>query len=259
MSDFLDILAQNVLETINSGYYKEVQKTIKYHSKSLVNAIMQAKGNAIIAEVKAASPSEGYLRKKIDPVKLSVSMIKAGASGISVLTEPNYFKGSISNIIKINTAHNTPILMKDFILSDLQLETARKIGASAVLLISTLFSRGYCKKELTEMIDLAHKQNLEVLLETHSRKEFINGVSTDADLIGINNRDLKTLKTDLRVTERILKTTSKSNKIIVSESGVKSPEDVRYLRECGADAFLVGSSIMASKNPENKVRELVEA
>jgi indole-3-glycerol phosphate synthase len=259
MSDFLDILAQNVLETINSGYYKELQKTANYNPISLVKAIMQAKGNAVIAEVKAASPSEGYLRKKIDPVKLSVSMIKAGASGISVLTEPNYFKGSISNIIEINTAHSPPILMKDFILSDIQLETARKIGASAVLLISTLFSRGYCKKGLTEMIDLAHKQGLEVLLETHSREEFINGVSTDADLIGINNRDLKTLKTDLGVTERILKTTSKTNKIIVSESGIRTPEDVRYLRKCGADAFLVGSAIMESSDPEFKVRELVNA
>jgi indole-3-glycerol phosphate synthase len=259
MPDFLDILAQDALETIESGYYDEIVRTTNSSPQSLTQALRQAKGNPIIAEVKAASPSKGYMREKMNPVKLAGSMIRAGAAGLSVLTEPKHFKGSISYVTKISEAHTCPILMKDFILSNVQLQTARRIGASAVLLISTLYSRGYSKIRLTEMINQAHKEGLEVLLETHSYDEFNNGITTEADLIGINNRDLKTLKTDLSVTERVLRTANQTDKMIVSESGIKMAKDIRYLRECGADAFLVGSSIMASRIPESKVRELVEA
>lgn len=259
MSDFLDTLAKDALETVKSGYYEKLDSTSCYRPKSLKQAIRHTDGNPIIAEVKAASPSAGYIRRRMNPVKLAGSMIGAGAAGLSVLTEPKHFKGSISYVKEINNIYNCSILMKDFILSDVQLNAAMRIGASAVLLISTLYFRGYSELSLSEMIKQAHKLGLEVLLETHSLEEYNNGISTDADLIGINNRDLTTLKTNINVTKKILRNADRSDKLVVSESGIKSASDIRFLRECGADAFLVGSSIMTSQNPESKVRELVEA
>jgi indole-3-glycerol phosphate synthase len=259
MFDFLDTLAKDALETVESGYYEKIDSTSSYEPRSLKQALRDADGNPIIAEVKAASPSAGYIRRRMNPIKLAGSMIGAGAAGLSVLTEPKHFKGSISYVKEINNIYNCPVLMKDFILSDVQLNAAKRIGASAVLLISTLFFRGYGELELSEMIKQAHLLGLEVLLETHSLKEYNNGLTTDADLIGINNRDLTTLKTNLNVTEMILRNADRTDKLVVSESGIKSASDIRFLRECGADAFLVGSSIMASQNPKSKVRELVEA
>lgn len=258
MPDYLDRLAQDAIETIKSGYY-EAQNTVRYKPQSLVKALKQSAGNPIIAEVKAASPSRGDIKHNLNPRELTSLMIKGGAAGLSVLTEPKHFKGSLSNLIKIREAQSTPILMKDFVLSKVQLKTARRGGASAVLLISTLYNRGYGETELTEMISLAHKEGLEVLLETHTVEEFNAGINTGADLIGINNRDLKTLRTDLTVTERILRESVPTDVMVVSESGVESADDIRYLRGCGADAYLVGSSIMSSSDPESKVRELVRA
>jgi len=258
MPDFLDRLAQDAIETIKSGYYEELN-TVRYNPQSLVKALKQAAGNPIIAEVKAASPSRGDIKHNLKPRELTNLMIIGGAAGLSVLTEPKHFKGSLSNLIKIREAQSAPILMKDFVLSKVQLKTARRVGASAVLLISTLYSRGYGETELTEMISFAHKEGLEVLLETHTFEEFNAGINMEVDLIGINNRDLKTLRTDLTVTERILRESSLTDVMVVSESGVESADDIRFLRGCGADAYLVGSSIMSSSDPESKVRELVRA
>jgi len=259
MPDFLDHLARDALETINSGYYENIGNKIGHKPCSLKKSIRNSVGNPIIGEVKAASPSKGSIKKNLDPLELAGSMINGGVVGLSVLTEPKHFKGSISHISEIREAYCFPILMKDFVLSKAQIKTARKTGASVVLLISTLYNRGYGEMGLIEMIDFAHGEGLEVLLETHSLKEFNEAVGMNADLIGINNRDLKTLRTDLKVTEKILSETRPSDVMIVSESGIETAMDIRFLRNCGAEAFLVGSAIMASENPESKVRELVEA
>jgi indole-3-glycerol phosphate synthase len=259
MPDILDRLAQDAVETIKSGYYEEVGKASTHQPRSLKHALGEAKGNPIIVEIKAASPSKGLFHKKLNPVKLSGQMIKGGAAGLSVLTEPKHFKGSIRYVAEISDTCSYPILMKDFILSEAQLDAAVKAGASAVLLIQTLFDRGYGEVELGEMISRAHHKNLEVLLETHTVDEFKAGVTSGADLIGINNRDLKTLVTDLRVTENVLREGGHPSKMVVSESGVNTVDDIRFLRGCGADAFLVGSAVMESIDPERKVRELVEA
>ena len=152
-----------------------------------------------------------------------------------------------------------PILMKDIIINPIQLETASRIGANAVLLIEALFEREYCECSLNEMISEAHARNLEVLLETHNENEFQSAIETDADLIGINNRDLRTLKVDIRMTERILKRYGNHEKLVVSESGVMTPADLLFLRRCGAQAFLIGSAIMMADNIEKKVKEFVTA
>ncbi len=256
MSDFLDALARDAKETVASGYYKALPAA-ETSKISLKKAIQDSKTAAVITEIKAASPSLGTIKEDVDVAEVAKAMAKGGATGISVLTEPKHFHGSLRSLAEARKAVNLPILMKDIIISPLQLEAASKIGANAALLIVSLFDRGYCELGMAEMIAEAHSRGLEVLLETHSAAEFRCAVDTDADLIGINNRNLATLKVDLHVTERILNGNDKNGKIVVSESGIKAPKALRFLRDCGADAFLIGSAVMAAGNVEEKVKELV--
>jgi indole-3-glycerol phosphate synthase len=258
MADFLDVLVRDAQKTIKEGYY-EVSIQNLFPTVSLKRAINEAKENAVITEVKAASPSRGTIKNNFEPAEVARAMEKGGAVGISVLTEPKHFRGSLSYLPKIRKAVKLPILMKDIIVDPLQLETASKIGANVVLLIEALFERRYCKFGVDEMVAEAHAKNLEVLLETHSEKEFQSGIESDADLIGINNRDLRTLKVDLKITERILKRNDSQGKIVVSESGIISTADLFFLRGCGAQAFLIGSAIMMADNIEKRVKELVNA
>ncbi len=258
MPDFLDTLALDAKESVNEGYYK-VSTTDTFSAVSLKKAILESKRNAVIAEVKAASPSRGTIRKSFEPEKVAAAMENGGATGISVLTEPKHFNGSLSYLAKVRKAVKLPVLMKDIIISPIQLEAASKIGANAVLLIEALFEREYCELSLDEMISETHAKNLEVLLETHSESEFQSAIETDADLVGINNRDLRTLEVDVRITERILKKYDNQDKIVVSESGVMTHSDLLFLRGCGAQAFLIGSAIMMADNIEEKVKEFVAA
>ena len=258
MPDFLDTLAQSARATVDSGYYKAVTEAVASRF-SLKKAILEAKHAPVITEIKGASPSAGTIRENVEPSSLAESMEKGGAVGISVLTEPKHFNGSLSSLVEARKTVKLPILMKDIILSPVQLEAASKLGANVALLIEALFDRGYCEYSLTEMIATAHLKGLEVLLETHTAKEFRSAVITQADLVGINNRNLATLKVDLNVTKKILEQNSAEGKIIVSESGVNTPADLRFLRLYGAQAVLVGSAVMLAGNVEGKVKELVSA
>jgi indole-3-glycerol phosphate synthase len=258
MADFLDTLAQSAQETINSGYYEARKETAPSYI-SLKKVILETKNAPVITEIKAASPSAGTIRKNIEAGNLAESMEKGGAVGISVLTEPKHFKGSLHSLIEARKAVKVPILMKDIILSPVQLEAASKAGANAALLVEALFDRGYCECTVNDMIARAHSAGLEVLLETRTAEEFRSAVRTHADLVGINNRDLATLKVDLNVTKRILERNSAEGKIVVSESGINTAADLRFLRECGAHAFLIGSAVMLADNVEKKVKEFVSA
>jgi len=184
-------------------------------------------------------------------------MENGGATGISVLTEPKHFNGSLGNLVKVRESVRLPILMKDIILDPIQLDAASRIGANVVLLIKAIFERGYCEVSLEKMIEQVHSKNLEVLLETHNEEEYQQAIETDADLVGINNRDLRTLNVDLHITERILNKHENASKVVISESGVMTPTDLVFLRNCGAQAFLIGSSIMMADNIEKKVKEFV--
>ncbi|MCW4025311.1 MAG: indole-3-glycerol-phosphate synthase [Candidatus Bathyarchaeota archaeon] len=257
MSDFMDTLALDAKKTVTSGYY-QTALTAQQKPLSLKQAIQQCSGNAVITEIKSASPSLGTIRTEINPKEVAKTMQQAGAVGISVLTEPKHFNGSLNTLLQAREAANLPILMKDIIISPVQLETAVKIGANAALLIMGVFERGYGEKTLENMIALAHELGLEVLLEAHNQEEFNRAVKTEADLVGINNRDLSTLKIDLTTTQQILKK-GKYYKTVVSESGIKTPADLQFIRSCGADAFLIGSSIMLTEDIESKIREFVEA
>lgn len=258
MSDFFDTLAMDAKETINSGYYQVfMPKTGVYYS--LKRAILECKKNPVITEIKGASPTLGIIRKSIDAGEVALAMAIGGATGLSVLTEPKHFNGSLNALIEARRAVKLPILMKDIILNPVQIETAEQLGANVVLLIQTLFDRGYGKTSLDSMISLAHEKGLEVLLEVHTEGEFSSAVTTNADMIGINNRDLATLKTDLKVTKSILEKNTAKGLTIISESGIETPSDVKFLSECGASAFLIGSSIMSTKNITEKVLEFVNA
>jgi indole-3-glycerol phosphate synthase len=258
MGDFLDLLARDAQATIDSEYYEMAKSTESTHV-SLKKAILESRANPVVTEIKAASPSKGSVKKQVNAAEIAKAMEKGGAAAISVLTEPVHFNGSLESLAQARRAVKLPILMKDIILSPLQIAVASKMGADAILLIKALFDRGYSQKTLNEMILGAHVLGLEVLLETHSAFEFGSVLKTDADLIGINNRDLRTLNVNLNTTNRILAKNKSKDKLVISESGINTSADIRFLRKSGASAFLIGSAIMLAENVEEKVKELANA
>jgi indole-3-glycerol phosphate synthase len=258
MPDFLDALARDAKATIKAGYYEHLTEAVT-EPVSLSSAIQRSQRAPVIAEIKGASPSAGVIRQDFSAGKVASAMAKGGAVGISVLTEPKHFNGSLVNLVKVRVAVELPVLMKDIIVSPRQLEAAARTGANAVLLIQALFDKGYGELDVHEMIEAAHSRNLEVLLEAHDDEEFQRALASDADLVGINNRNLASLEVDINVTRRILEKKPEANLIVVSESGIRSAADILFLRKCGAKAFLVGSAIMSAENVEEKVREFVFA
>ncbi len=258
--DWLDRLAQTALETIASGYYDHVRPSALADRprRSLVQAIHnrgEAGRLAIIAEIKPASPSGGSLRVSTDTAKLARQLGTAGAAGLSVLTEPVYFRGSLQNLREAGRS-GRPTLMKDFLLAPVQLDAASAYGASATLLILTLFNRGYAQLGLAEMIGAAHDRGLEVLLEVNSPEEYRQAQETQAEMIGINNRELASLQVDLGRTGAILAQAQK-DRPVWALSGIETREDIQRLSAAGADAFLVGSSLMRSADPAAKLAELI--
>ena len=147
--------------------------------------------------------------------------------------------------------------MKDIMIDKIQIDAAKKLGADYFLLIQALFDNNFVN-EIDELIDYGHKNGLKILLESHTKAEFDNAIKTNADIIGINNRNLDTLEINLETTKQILENYHES-KIILSESGINSAGDVKFLRDCGADAFLIGTSIMKSPDIQNSVSKLVSA
>ncbi len=256
MKNMLQKLADNSQMAIDSGIYEIAQKLPK--SKiNIIKSIRKNKHAPLITEIKFSSPSLGNIRKISDPVEIAKSMIEGGAIGLSILTQPHLFNGLPEYFQKIRKAVKVPLLMKDVIVNKIQIDAAEKIGADCILLIQSIFDKKLAK-DIDEFISYSHRKGLVVLLESHTKKEFIKSVQTDADLLGINNRNLDTLEIDLKTTKNILKN-RKERRIILSESGIESPKDIKFLHECGADAFLVGSSIMKSKDIKGHVKKLVLA
>jgi len=256
MRNMLQRLADNSQMAIASGIYEISQKLPK--SKiSIISSIRKNKHAPLITEIKFSSPSLENIRKISDPVEIAKSMIQGGAIGLSILTQPHLFNGSPEYFQRIRKAVKVPLLMKDIIVDKIQLDAADRIGADCILLIQSIFDKKLAR-DIDEFISYSHKKGLMVLLESHTKKEFANSVQTDADLLGINNRNLDTLAIDLKTTKNILKD-RKEDRVILSESGIESPKDIKFLHECGADAFLVGSSIMKSKDIKGHVKKLVLA
>ena len=256
MKDMLEKLAKNSQKAINDKIYEINYKNTK-SEKNLIKEIRNNKHASLITEVKFSSPSLGDIREISDPVLIAKQMVEGGAVGLSVLTQPYLFNGSPEYFTKIRKQVQVPLLMKDIVVDKIQIDAAEKLGADVVLLIQAVFDKNFAN-DIDEFISYAHKKNLLVLLESHTKKEFIDSTKTQADILGINNRNLDTLEIDLGTTETILKDRDEK-RIIISESGVELPKDIQFLRKCGADAFLVGSSIMKSKDIKGLVSELVLA
>ena len=249
-------LVNNSQAAIDDGTY-EIEYNMERSNKDFIQIIKTNPHPTLLTEIKFASPSLGKIRTLTDPVSIAEQMILGGAKALSILTQPNLFHGSPEYFMKVRKAVDVPLLMKDIMIDNIQIDAAEKIGADYMLLIQSLFDQGFLK-EIDEFIEYGHKKGLKILLEVHTKQEFKNALKTDADLIGINNRNLDTLDIDLKTTEKVLEGFEKS-RLILSESGIETPEDIQYLKKCGADAFLVGSSIMKTDNIEEQVKRLVNA
>jgi len=254
LTDFLDTLAIESIERADKGYYN-VESIVNRKRVSLVKAIKGCKHVPIVAEIKKHSPSLGNIRNEIDPAEISYVFKNGGAVGISVITEPNRFEGSLEFLCKVRETVDLPILMKDFVTREVHVEAASRLGADALLLINELFERGYCNQPLREMIDLVHSRGLEVLLETHNEEGFQQALDTDADIIGINNRDLRDLSVNLGTPHKILEKYPSHGKIVMVESGIQDRNDLNRLLKLGANAFLIGSSLMKAKDIKEKLKE----
>jgi len=259
MTDYLDVLARDAQLRLTTGYYEKPSEAWNGQRRSLKQSILEFTKVAVIAEIKPQSPSSGLLLKERDVGELAQDFALGGAIGISVLTEPTHFKGSLENLSLVRKRVNLPILMKDIVLDPVQIKAAASLGADCILLIQALHDRGYSAHEIETLIEKAHSENLEVLLETHTVKEFSSALDSSADLVGINNRDLATLKVDLKTTATLCESCSAKVKIILSESGIENPEDIRFLSKSGVRAFLVGSCLMKAKDPRLKLEELVNS
>lgn len=249
-------LVNNSQAAIDDGVY-DVDASLEKSNKDFIQIIKTNPHATLLTEVKFASPSLGKIRTLADPAAIAKQMIAGGSKALSVLTQPHLFNGSPEFFMKVRQAVDVPLLMKDIMIDKIQIDAAKRIGVDFVLVIQSLFDKGFLK-DIDGFIEYGHKQGIEILLEVHTRKEFENALKTEADLIGINNRNLDTLEINLGTTEEILKGYEKTRPIL-SESGIETPEDIQYLRKSGADAFLIGSSIMKSDNIEEKVRRLVNA
>jgi indole-3-glycerol phosphate synthase len=198
----------------------------------------------IIAEIKRASPSKGNIRLDVNPAEQARKYEAHGASAISVLTDHYFFHGSIEDLRTVREAVNLPILCKDFIIHPIQIDRAKAAGANIILLIAAALP----EDKLVQLYNHSRKLDLEVLCEVHNEREMNMAMKIGFDLIGINNRDLNTFEVDLTTTENLAKPGTDPETILISESGIKSQADVIRVKEAGADAVLIGETLMASDN-----------
>ncbi|HEX4782701.1 MAG TPA: indole-3-glycerol phosphate synthase TrpC [Candidatus Sulfotelmatobacter sp.] len=209
-------------------------------------------GIAVIAELKKASPSKGLIRAEFHPAELAQELAEAGATALSVLTDEEFFQGSLRNLREASAAARVPCLRKDFIVDEFQLLEARANCADAVLLIVAALS----SEELSSLAGAALRRGLDVLCEVHDEEELQRARDAGCDLIGVNTRDLRTFKVDLE-TAFSLASTFSSDVVRVAESGIQSADDVARLRAAGYDAFLVGESLMRAASAGEALRELM--
>jgi indole-3-glycerol phosphate synthase len=217
-------------------------------------AAFQGPGIHVIAEVKRASPSKGILNKDLDVAATARSYEQGGACAISVLTEEDHFLGSLAILETVRSVASLPVLRKDFIVDSYQIVEARASGADSFLLIAALLE----EKPLQSLIAVGRKWGMEPLVEVHDLSELETALSAGARVVGVNNRDLKTFHVDLQVTLDVMKHVP-DNVAVISESGIKTRDDILRLADAGVKGFLVGESIVTAPNPSEKIRELIGA
>lgn len=221
-------------------------------ARPFIEAISKPRTISLIAEIKKASPSQGVIRQDFNPIAIAAIYQEIGAQAISVLTEEDYFMGSISYLNDVKAAVNLPILRKDFILEAYQVYESRYFGADAILLIADLLT----KDKLTELMQIASRLGLDCLVEVHDQKELKKVLGLKSGLIGINNRNLHTLEVDFKITESLYPLIPKE-KVVVVESGIKNYQDVLFLKILGVSAVLIGQVFMESEDIKKKVQEVM--
>ena len=222
-------------------------------ARPFIEAINKPRQISLIAEIKKASPSEGVIRQDFNHSEIARAYQDAGVQAISVLTEEDYFLGNIAYINEIKNLCQAPVLRKDFILEPYQVYESRFYGADAILLIADLLTQD----ELSQFIAIASDLGMDYLVEVHSEKELKKVLKLkNIPLIGINNRDLHTLEVDPKTTERLF-TLIPKDKVVVVESGIKTYQDVLFLKILGVNAVLIGTAFMQAENISRKVEELM--
>ncbi|MDE1853153.1 MAG: indole-3-glycerol-phosphate synthase [Thaumarchaeota archaeon] len=253
---FLGELLRVAQARVGRGYYS-VKGGTKARRRSLVSALRNAERIPIVAEVKFRSPAEGKLAPARDAGRVARAFEKGGAIGVSVLTEPEHFDGRLEYLKEVKRAVGLPVLMKDIIVDEMQIRAAGDLGADALLLIASAFGGEEGRRRLDELMARSHDEGLEVLLEVHDENEYASALSGEADIVGINNRDLRTLGISLGTSRRLLRLGPHS-KPVICESGIRTRTEIASLRRLGADGFLLGSALMRAEDPEETLRALSE-
>jgi indole-3-glycerol phosphate synthase len=223
--------------------------------RGFLNALRTRVGRgeaAVIAEIKKASPSKGVLRERFDPAGIAVSYAKGGATCLSVLTDVDFFQGADEYLRQARAACTLPVLRKDFVIDPYQVYEARVLGADCILLIVSALDDGL----LAELLGLAQELGLDALVEVHDAVEMQRALATPAALIGVNNRNLRTFETSLDTT-LALKESFPEDRLLVTESGIHTRQDVQSMRRHGVHAFLVGEAFMKAPEPGEKLAELL--
>jgi indole-3-glycerol phosphate synthase len=225
---------------------------LPHKKSSFEKALRGKKGVAVIAEIKRRSPSRGLLVRNFDPARIARQYKKGGAAALSVLTDKKYFGGAPEFIRRAKQASKLPVLRKDFIIDEYQVYESRLLGADAILLIAAALSEG----KMRSLYKTATKLGLDTLFEVHDAAELSKTLKLRPRLLGVNNRDLRTFKVDLAVSEKLSKRVPKSA-LFVSESGIRDAADMKRLRAFGAKAALVGESLVTQKDPGAALKTLL--
>ena len=220
--------------------------------KALRNKV-QKHESGVIAEIKKASPSKGVLREDFDPVEIAQSYETGGASCLSILTDRDFFQGDSLYLIKARAAVTIPVIRKDFIIHPYQVYESRAIGADCILLIASCLN----DVELKDLSDLATSLGMDTLVEVHDRDELNRALKLDLPLLGINNRNLRNFEVTLQTTIDLLSEIS-DDKLVITESGIKTKEDVELMHQNNVFGFLIGEAFMRDRNPGQKLKEFFE-
>lgn len=231
----------------------EQQPMFKRNCISMKSALLHKSSSGIIAEFKQKSPSKGIINASVTVEEVTKGYVNAGAAALSVLTDTQYFGGSSENLIRARRINPTiPILRKDFIIDEYQLTEAKAIGADVILLIAACLDRAQ-----SEMLARKAKSlGLEVLLEVHNHKE-LELINANVDMVGVNNRNLNTFDVDVETSVRLAEYIP-AGLVKISESGLSSPDTIRYLKNCGFKGFLIGETFMKTADPGDTCRQLID-
>ncbi len=243
---------EEIIKARNSAATAEFLSDVRNSPRGFRKALMEHQGVSLIAEAKKASPSKGIIAPDFDPAQIARQYKAGGAQAISVLTDEHFFQGSLDYIQQVRSAVDLPVLRKDFIIHEVQIEQARKFGADAILLIAAILDRVQIKEYLTYAAELG----LDVLVEIHDEHELEKAMDAGSSLIGINNRNLRDFTLDLNTTFRLKKELPPAIPV-VSESGIRNNDDILRLEDAGIDAVLVGETLMRATERSQSVKDLM--